>query len=64
MTKRELFKLVEEQYDLYQHSRIGWEALVEALLGLSEQYRKAHPVTSSGITVEDDAGHMKDGMEK
>jgi len=64
MTKREFFDQVEDQWDQYEHGLIEWEALVERLLGVSEQYRKDNPVTSGGVTVSDNAGKWADGMGK
>jgi len=55
------FQQLMSVYGLYVEGKIGWEALVEQLLGLSEQYREQNPVTQIDREVGDKVGHWRDG---
>jgi len=59
--KRLLFESIMGAYGLYVEEHIDWEALVEKLLGLTEEYREHRPVTKIGRKVGDKIGHWKDG---
>ena len=62
MDKKEYFERAVRLF--HEYNGVDWEQLVEGLLGLGERYRKAHPVTRSGVAVNDHAGYLKDRMEK
>lgn len=62
LTKRELFDGIEDFWDQYEHGIMDWEALVERILGISEKYRKAHPITHPGRELNDKLGNWKDGL--
>jgi len=56
-----LFESYMGAYGLYVDEEVDWEALVETLLGLSEQYREHRPVTQISRKVGDKVGRWKDG---
>ncbi len=59
-----LFESIMGAYGLYVDEHIDWEALVEKLLGLTEQYREHKPVTQIDRAVGDKVGRWKDGGVK
>jgi len=62
MDKKEYFERAVRLF--HEYNGVHWEQLVEGLLGLGDRYREAHPVTRSGMALDDHAGYLKDGLEK